>query len=129
MKVPVHTPWGAPDMIEHIVPDHVVLYTTPSHGGYWVSPAHRRKMPAALRAIRPFAGPGWYEEDCDWAIVALSWPGLFQPQSLRYALRAGQAHQKAWGLDFDRFLKTKRGQEVAARGTSASPESTRGELK
>jgi hypothetical protein len=43
-------------------------------------------MPAALRAIVPFAHrngytegnmPRWYEEDCDWAIVALAFPDDF----------------------------------------------------
>jgi hypothetical protein len=43
-------------------------------------------MPKALREFKPFAGPNWYEEDCDWAIVALAFPQFFpedyQPAAL-----------------------------------------------
>lgn len=34
-------------------------------------------MPEALRDYATYAGPGWYEEDCDWALVVASFPELF----------------------------------------------------
>ena len=44
-----------------------VSVSTAGHGGFWVAPEHRGKLPAARRAA-------WYEEDSEWAIpyVALN---------------------------------------------------------
>ena len=33
-------------------------------------------------ALKTFAGLGWYEEDGDWALVALSFPDLFRPEAV-----------------------------------------------
>jgi hypothetical protein len=44
-------------------------------------------MPAALRSVNPFAGEGWYEEDIDWAIVALAFPEAFTPEERGAAKR------------------------------------------
>ena len=73
---PVTTPWGHPDTVEEIAPG-IVRYDTPSHGGYYVSPERVLTMPKPLREFQPWAGPNWYEEDCDWAIVALAFPQFF----------------------------------------------------
>lgn len=43
-------------------------------------------MPRVLREIKPFAGLGWYEEDCDWAIVALAFPQFFPADAIPAAL-------------------------------------------
>lgn len=73
---PSNTPWGKPDHIKVKAPG-IVWYSTPSHGGFWLSPERVDQLPPALAAVKPWAGPGWYEEDCDWSIVALAFPGLF----------------------------------------------------
>jgi hypothetical protein len=53
------------------------VYSTPSHGGYHLSDARIASMPKPLRDFKPFAGHGWYEEDCDWSIVATAFPQFF----------------------------------------------------
>lgn len=81
---PVQTPWGLPDTAREIAPG-IVFYSTPSHGGYWLSPARVAAMPKPLRDFQPFAGANWYEEDADWAIVALAFPQFFPAEAVRMA--------------------------------------------
>jgi hypothetical protein len=45
-------------------------------------------MPEPYRAVPTFAGGNWYEEDCDWALVALSFPELFIGTGAMDAARA-----------------------------------------
>ncbi|HEY7330682.1 MAG TPA: hypothetical protein VH592_23785 [Gemmataceae bacterium] len=89
---PVETPWGHPDTVKEIAPG-IVLYSTPSHGGYWPSPARVAAMPKPLRDFQPFAGRNWYEEDCDWSIVALAFPQFF-PHDAIAAARETLKHYK-----------------------------------
>lgn len=84
-KQPVETPWGFPDTVKQIAPG-IVFYSTPSHGGYWLSDARVASMPRPLREFRPFAGPNFYEEDADWSIVALAFPQFFSDDALPAAL-------------------------------------------
>jgi hypothetical protein len=43
-------------------------------------------MPKPLRDFKPWAGPNWYEEDCDWSIVALAFPQFFPEDAVSAAL-------------------------------------------
>jgi hypothetical protein len=83
------TPWGSADGHRWLFVggegESVEWFTTPSHGGFKVSDAARAKWPVALRDFRPFAGNGWYEEDCDWAIVAMAMPHLFSDEDKQRA--------------------------------------------
>jgi len=78
------TPWGFADDVTQIAPG-ITCYNTPSHGGYLLSAERRAEMPEALRKIPTFAGGNWYEEDCDWAIVALAFPQYFPPNAAEAA--------------------------------------------
>ena len=69
------TPWGMADSRENYAPG-VSFYSTPGHGGFRVTGAALARIPAQLRQTA-YAPRGWYEEDCDWAIVALAFPELF----------------------------------------------------
>ena len=73
------TPWGHSQQVKEIGLG-IIRVDTAGHGGYFVPPDARRMMPRA--ALKTFAGPGWYEEDSDWALVALSFPHLFPPEAL-----------------------------------------------
>lgn len=66
------TPWGNADIQKTIAPG-IVEVTTPSHGGIHLTPGLNRKVHAAWRDKS-----GWYEEDCQWAIVAVTFPQHFQ---------------------------------------------------
>lgn len=100
---PRHTPWGDPVVIREHCPG-IVGYVTGSHGGIWVASYQMENMPAELRAIQPFAAPGWYEEDCDWAIVCASFPHLFTGREVfeGWIIMRGEAK-------FASFFETPRG--------------------
>jgi hypothetical protein len=90
-KTPTHTPWGHPQTTKEIAPG-IVHYTTASHGGFYLSPERVAAMPKALREFKPFAGANWYEEDCDWAVVATAFPQFFKPEEVK----AAHATLKGW---------------------------------
>lgn len=73
-------PWGIVQTFEEIAPG-IVHVTTAGHGGYWLSTERRRDMPAQYRDIPTFAGGDWFEEDCDWSLVALSFPEHFNAKA------------------------------------------------
>lgn len=66
----MNTPWGRSDYVEEVAPG-IRSVETPSHGGYWLSAERRAQMPAALSLDSP-----WYEEDCEWARVAVAFKDL-----------------------------------------------------
>ena len=65
------TPWGMSDYREELAPG-IIWYGTPSHGGCHLDPCANSKIHDAWRRA-----DGWYEEDCDWAIVAFHFPQAF----------------------------------------------------
>lgn len=67
------TPWGLADHIER-VDGNITFYGTPSHGGYKVQ--DESAIPEALRKTA-HGWAGWYEEDCDAAIVVAFYPDAF----------------------------------------------------
>ena len=122
----VQTPWGpAQDSYEY--GPGLLFFSTSSHGGFRVSAALMRRMPDHLRKIEPFCKKiGWYEEDCDWALVALAFPQFFTDYEFVQAVQtaahympqalteADKAKARAW-LDANRELWT-----TGSAGTSAA---------
>jgi hypothetical protein len=80
----MRTPWGVADSVKHIG-QGIKSVSTPSHGGYYVPESELAKMPPA--ALNTWAGRGWYEEDCDWCLVALSFPNLFEEDAISAAVK------------------------------------------
>lgn len=66
-----HTPWGTSQGAT-VYADGVTCHSTASHGGFHLTVERNRKVHAMLRA-----NGGYYEEDCHWAAVALTFPELF----------------------------------------------------
>ena len=64
----MRTPWGLSDYEEDYGAG-IKFYETPHHGGFRVPAALNARVPEYLRRAS-----GWYEEDCDWAIVARFFP-------------------------------------------------------
>ncbi len=92
----IQTPWGVADHTKEIAAG-ITWHSTPSHGGYHLSPERVAEMREPLRSFKTFAGSDpkggkWYEEDCDWAIVALAFPQFF-PQD---AVEAAHASMRNW---------------------------------
>lgn len=86
----MHTPWGQSDGQQKY--GHGIRFvSTPSHGGLCVDGELMQKMPKAfISGNDRFAqqrAAGWFEEDCDWAFVAISFPSHFSPQQVADATR------------------------------------------
>ncbi len=84
---PKHTPWGEPHSIR-VVAEGVVRYTTGGHGGYYLSAERVASMPDGLRPKELDADRGaWFEEDEEWALVALAFPMYFEEDAIQSARR------------------------------------------
>ena len=93
---PTETPWGRPDHSRPIAPG-IVHYGTPSHGGIWLAKDRFDAVKRRFPSLQLWAGDQWFEEDCDWAIVALVFPEFFRPQDIDAAKKTVCAfHPKVW---------------------------------
>jgi hypothetical protein len=70
-RMSASTPWGGSQMAV-VYAEGVVAHMTLGHGGFHLSTERNAKVHPLLRKDMP-----WYEEDCEWAIVAVSFPDLF----------------------------------------------------
>ena len=104
----MQTPWGKADNVIAIAPG-IKWVSTPSHGGYRLSPARNRAVPEAWRNAT-FSGNakiigtdavGWYEEDCDWCLVWLAFPDVMNEAAGRAPGSIDQARRtfKRWFID------------------------------
>ena len=85
------TPWGISDHIEKVAKG-ITWYSTPSHGGYKLDRERNALVPPYMR----IAG-GWYEEDCDWAIVAIVFPIILRnDQHPEKSLEQAKASLRNW---------------------------------
>ncbi|KEZ19425.1 hypothetical protein CP98_01946 [Sphingobium yanoikuyae] len=71
VRMRVSTPWGMSQGATSYA-DGVVCHSTASHGGFKLDRARNTALHPALRIKG-----GWYEEDGDWARVAVGYPDLF----------------------------------------------------
>ena len=78
------TPWGQADNKRIIAPG-IIDYSTPGHGGIKLTAALAAKVSRAFPTFETFAGGPWYEEDCDWAFVAVVFPQYWPPKVLEAA--------------------------------------------
>lgn len=77
----LYTPWG-PSQCATVYADGVVYHAAESHGGFLLSEDRNALVHQSVRS-----GDGWYEEDCAWAIVAITFPQLFTGSERRRAER------------------------------------------
>jgi len=94
----ISTPWGQSEHVK-VVAKGIWEVSTPSHGGYLLSDARLGAMPEALRYLNNFGKGNWFEEDCEWALVAAAFPGEFT-DDLRKA--ASELLARIYGLKWDR---------------------------
>lgn len=83
------TPWGASQQTHQWAVGIVQVFTA-SHGGFHLDQVHNDAVHQAWRSP-----DGWYEEDCEWAIVALTFPDVFDPDTVESA----QQTAKNWYPD------------------------------
>ena len=81
----MYTPWGLADYEKPMGESGIIAVSTSSHGGYYVPPELYNAMPEPLR-FNPYGGGTWFEEDCEWALVALAYPQHFEARDLHYAV-------------------------------------------
>lgn len=94
------TPWGGSQGAT-VYADGVVCHSTAGHGGFKLSAERNRKVHPVLRS----AG-GWYEEDAEWAIVAITFPHLFTAFERRSAERTVKdSWPDAWEALFGTILQ------------------------
>jgi hypothetical protein len=77
------SPWGIIQDSWELAPG-IWFVSTPSHGGIRLSPERYAQMPDAMKATA-FSHSGWYEEDADWAMVAVTFPEAFSVADLAAA--------------------------------------------
>ncbi|WP_338082840.1 DUF7007 domain-containing protein [Ensifer aridi] len=70
-RMSASTPWGM-SQLAMIYAEGVVSHSTATHRGMHLSSDRNKRVDVALRA-----DGGWYEEDAEWAIVAITFPDLF----------------------------------------------------
>jgi len=83
------TPWGGAQGAI-LYAEGIVEYSTASHGGFHLSPEQNAAVHPTLRSEG-----GWYEEDCGWAAVAITFPDLFTA----FELRCAETTLKDWFPD------------------------------
>lgn len=78
-RIQISTPWGVSQGAT-IYADGVVSHHTASHGGFHLTADRNTKVHPMLRS-----SDGFYEEDCCWAAVAMTFPALFTAYERRVA--------------------------------------------
>lgn len=78
------TPWGLSDYKKKYATG-IIFYGTPGHGGIHISKKLNEQIHSAWRRVN-----GWYEEDCDWAIVAMTFDQFFNGKELEDAERTAK---------------------------------------
>lgn len=75
------TPWGrAQEIITYNNKEGIRFISTAGHGGIKLDRKTNPKVHASWRRKG-----GWYEEDCEWAIVALTFPEMFTEEEIESA--------------------------------------------
>lgn len=112
--IPKHTPWGVPDGYEREFTPGIIMFSTPSHGGFWVAPELNRVITDRFPGFKPWAGPGWYEEDSDWALVVICFPEHFTPRQRLGAIKTIRSDSDYWAAVAP-WLDTPEGRDLVVR--------------
>ena len=100
LSVRVNTPWGSSQGAT-LYAQGVIFHSTASHGGFQLAPDRNASIHPKLRSCSRF-----YEEDAEWAAVALGLPELFTSHERREAEDIIRNHwPDAWETIHGRALK------------------------
>jgi hypothetical protein len=95
----ISTPWG-PSQNATPYGEGITFHSTAGHGGFFVAASIESQIPEYLRAAYVRGTRGWYEEDCDAAIVVVCFPERFTPEQVCEA----KASLRAWHPnEYERF--------------------------
>ncbi len=110
-----HTPWGVSQGAT-LYAEGVERHSTAGHGGFKLSTARNRNVHPMLRSKG-----GWYEEDAEWAIVAITFPHLFTAFERRCAERTiKDSWPEAWEAIFGTMLQPGESYEKDRRAFEAA---------
>jgi len=98
--VSTSTPWGVAQSACNYGKG-IVQYTTAGHGGFHVSSGLLRKMDEDMRGDA-YAPLGWFEEDCAWCLVVLSFPERF---NMKYRLAALDTARSYYPQQYQRICQ------------------------
>lgn len=73
----MNTPWGHADYTETIAPG-IISVSTPSHGGIKLNKERQAQLLPEAGLHNFNRSLEWWEEDCDWAVVYLSFAQEFK---------------------------------------------------
>lgn len=92
----LRTPWGKAQAVQTIA-DGIWRVTTAGHGGFKLDRSRNAQVPADVRQPG-----GWYEEDCEWAHVAIAFPSHFSEAEVKAAheTRANEAARAKRDAEF-----------------------------
>ena len=114
VRTHANTPWG-PSQGATVFAEGVVCHSTAGHGGFHLAASLNAKVDRRLR--RP---GGWYEEDAEWAIVALTFSHLFTSFERRSAERTVKdSWPDAWEVIFGTVLEPGQSHEKDRRAFHA----------
>lgn len=96
------SPWGWIDSVDHYG-EGICFVSTASHGGFYVAPWLANLMaPTVLEcAFNDQGRNGWFEEDCDAALVIASFPDRFEPEVVAQAKESIKYHHKSVAALFE----------------------------
>jgi hypothetical protein len=86
MKEGARTPWGTADHVKEVAPG-IWQVSTPGHGGYKLDRANNARVHIAWRKEG-----GWYEEDCEWSRVAITFPEQFTESQCVHAVSTAKQY-------------------------------------
>ncbi len=92
-----YTPWG-PSQGATVFAEGIVCHSTAGHGGFHLAADRNAKVDSGLRNAN-----GWYEEDAEWAIIAITFPDLFTSFEQRCA---DQTIKDSWPDEFEAITGT-----------------------
>lgn len=96
------TPWGTADGVTHVAPGIDSVFT-PGHGGVKLSRERNKEVDPIWRSKS-----GWYEEDCEWAIAAITHREAYSKEHQRLAHQSARRwfpdeYEKVVGKDPARY--------------------------
>lgn len=80
------SPWGTIDHVQKLA-SGMFQVSTAGHGGIKLSRSRNSEMPEGARRKG-----GWYEEDCEWALVVLQFPEEFEVEIRESAARTAKEY-------------------------------------
>ena len=94
------TPWGPSQQSREIAPG-IVSHSTAGHGGLHLSEERWYEFRKQLPTQTTWAGARWFEEDLDWALVAIAFPQHFEDTAIYNAVRTVEASARPGGCGHD----------------------------